>query len=181
VAGKRLFVGLDFPESITAALVRLDPRLKGVRWLKAEQIHLTLAFLGRVEEHAEEILRTQLSAIRFRSFFLPLQSLGTFSGKGAPKILWVGVGSGHPHLFQLHKKVTDAALAAGLEPDLRPWHPHVTLARCEDVSGERLRPFLREHESLDLGLVPINAFALKSSRLTPAGSIYSTELSIAAS
>jgi len=181
VRGTRLFVSLDFPESSIGALVRLDPRLKGVRWCKAEHIHLTLAFLGQVESRAEEILRTHLSSIRFHSFFLPLQGLGIFPGKGSPKILWLGVGHGHPHLVQLHKKVTDAALRAGLQPDLRPWHPHVTLARCEHVSAERLRPLLRQHEGLDLGLVPINCFALKSSLLTPAGSIYTTEVSITAS
>jgi 2'-5' RNA ligase len=68
-----------------------------------------------------------------------------------------------------------------LQPELRPWHPHVTLARCEHVSAERLRPLLRQHEDFDLGLVPINFFTLKSSLLTPAGSIYTTEVSIAAS
>jgi 2'-5' RNA ligase len=155
--------------------------LKGIRWLKTDQIHLTLAFLGQVENREEESLRAHLSAIRFHSFFLPLEGLGTFPRKGAPKILWLGVGRGHPHLFQLHKKVTDAALSAGLQPDLRPWHPHITLARCEHISAEKLRPFLRQHEELDLGLVPINFFALKSSLLTPAGSIYTTELSVAAS
>jgi 2'-5' RNA ligase len=181
VRGKRLFVSLDFPESITAALVRLDPRLKGVHWCKAEQIHLTLAFLGQVESRAEEVLLAHLSSIRFHSFFLPFQGLGTFPGKGSPRILWLGVGHGHPHLFELHKKVADAALRAGLQPELRPWHPHVTLARCEHVSAERLRPLLRQHEDFDLGLVPINFFTLKSSLLTPAGSIYTTEVSIAAS
>lgn len=179
--GKRLFVSLELPDSIAAALVRLDPRLQGVRWLEAEQIHLTLAFLGQVQEREEENLRTHLSAIRFHSFFLPLLGLGTFPGKGAPKILWLGVGQGHPHLFQLHKKVTEAGLRSGLQLDLRPWHPHITLARCERVSAERLRPFLRQHEDLDFGLVPINFFALKSSLLTPAGPIYTIELSLPAS
>lgn len=178
---KRLFVSLDLPEAIAAALVRLDPGITGVRWLKLEQLHLTLAFLGNVESRAEDELRTHLSAIRFHSFFLPLQTLGTFPGRGFPRVLWLGVGQGHPHLFQLHKKVTDAALRAGLQPDLRPWHPHITLARCENISEARLRPFLRQHAAFDLGLVPINTFALKSSLLTPAGSIYTDELTVPAS
>ena len=178
---KRLFVSLDLPEAIAAALVSLNPEVNGVRWLKLEQLHLTLAFLGNVEARAEAELRTRLSAIQFHSFFLPLQGVGTFPGRGFPKVLWLGVGQGHPHLFQLHKKVTDAALGAGLQPDLRPWHPHITLARCEHVSEARLRPFLRRHAEFDLGLVPINGFALKSSLLTPAGSIYTDELTVLAS
>ena len=101
----------------------------------------------------------------------------SFPARGRPKIIWIGVGRGHPHLFQLHKRVTDAALAAGIEADLRPWRPHVTLARCEQVSAESIRPFLRAEGDFDAGLVPIDSFELKSSLLTPSGSIYATELS----
>jgi RNA 2',3'-cyclic 3'-phosphodiesterase len=176
VRAKRFFVSLELPASIAETLVRLDPRLPGVRWSAAEQIHLTLAFLGSVAAEAEEKLRTGLLAIQFTSFFLPLTGIGTFPAKGRPKIIWLGVGRGHPHLFQLHKRVTDAALAAGIEPDLRPWHPHFTLARCQDVAAQSIRPFLRAGEGFDAGLVRIDSFQLKSSRLTPAGSIYTTEL-----
>jgi 2'-5' RNA ligase len=178
VRPKRLFVSLDFPDSVTALLVRLNPHLSGVRWLAPDQIHLTIAFLGNVDADKEEQVRARLSGIRFGSLFLPLQGLGTFPAKGDPKILWIGVGHGHPHLFQLHKKVSDAALSVGLEPDLRPWHPHITLARCQNISASALRPFLREHADYDAGLIPVNEFYLKSSLLTPSGSIHTTELTV---
>ncbi len=151
-----------------------------MRWVSAAQLHLTLSFLGQVAPETEEKLQTQLRAIRFSRFFLPLHGLGTFPAKGRPKVIWLGVGQGHPHLFQLHKRVTDAALAAGIEPDLRPWHPHFTLARCLDVAPQTLARFLRLHAEFDAGLVPIDSFQLKSSRLTAAGSIYQTELSVRA-
>lgn len=177
---KRLFVSLDLPASIVQLLVRLDPRQRGIRWLPAEQLHLTLGFFGHVESTAEAVLRERLGAIRFSLFFLPLRGLGTFPAKGAPKILWLGVGGGHPHLFQLHKRVADAALAAGLAPDLRPWHPHFTLARCQDVSRPAIASFLRAKADFDAGLVPFDAFHVKSSLLTPAGSIHTTELTVPA-
>lgn len=176
---KRLFVSLELPDSVAHFLVRLNPRLHGVRWLAADQMHLTLAFLGSVGAETEEKLRGHLFAIHFTSFFLPLHGIGTFPAKGPPKVVWIGVGRGHPHLFQLHKRVTDAALAAGIEADLRPWHPHLTLARCQDVAAQSIRPFLRTNADFDAGLIPINCFQLKSSRLTPAGSIYKTELCVA--
>lgn len=177
---KRLFVSLDLPAGVAEALVRLDPRLRGARWLRAEQLHLTLAFLGHAGAGEEESLRENLAAVQFSAFFLPLQGLGTFPGKGRPKIIWLGVGRGHPHLFQLHQRVADAALAAGLEPDLRPWHPHITLARCEDLSAQSLRPFLRAHAEFDAGLIPVNEFQLKSSFPSPGGSRYFTELAVPA-
>jgi 2'-5' RNA ligase len=176
VRAKRLFVSLDLPESVAQILVRLNPGLPGIRWLAADQIHLTLAFLGNVAAAAEEEVSANLRAIQFTSFFLPLHGVGSFPARGRPKIIWIGVGRGHPHLFQLHKRVTDAALAAGIEADLRPWRPHVTVARCEQVSAESTRPFLRAEGDFDAGLVPIDSFRLKSSLLTPAGSIYTTEL-----
>ena len=120
----------------------------------------------------------ELRVISWKSFFLPLVALGTFPGKGWPKILWIGVGSGHPHLFQLHKRVQEAALAAGLEPDLRSFHPHVTLARCQDVSPQTIRPFLKAHAEFDAGMIHVESFVLNSSQLTPAGSVYTPELTV---
>src|SRR5947207_9026583 len=140
---KRLFVAIDFPDAIRELLVRLNPHLPGVRWSKPEQIHLTLSFLGYLQEREEELFREKLATIHFVPFFLPIAGVGTFPAKGKPKVLWAGIGRGHPQLFHLYKKVQEAALAAGLEPDLRAWHPHVTLARCRDVSAESVRPFLK--------------------------------------
>ncbi len=130
---KRLFVAIDMPDAVQRALVDLDPHIPGVRWTEADQMHLTLGFFGHLTEDVDLALREKLRAIEFGAFFLPIQGIGTFPPKGAPKIIWVGVGKAHPHLFQIHKRVTEAALAVGIEPELRAWHPHVTLARCRDV------------------------------------------------
>jgi RNA 2',3'-cyclic 3'-phosphodiesterase len=176
VSGKRLFVSIELPESITERLAELDPQLKGVRWLEPRQMHLTLAFLGTVSSEVQERLSEKLRAIAWKSFFLPLIGLGTFPSKGWPKILWIGVGTGHPHLFQLHKRVQEALLAVGLEPDLRSFHPHVTLARCRDVSPQTIRPFLKTHAEFDAGMIHVESFCLNSSALTPGGSIYTREL-----
>ena len=175
---KRLFVAIDFPQSVRRLLVDLDPQIRGVRWIAAEQMHLTLGFFGDVPEDVDAKFREKLSAIRFSAFFLPLAGVGTFPPKGPPKIIWIGIGRGHPHLFQLHKRVTDAALAVGLEPDLRPFHPHITLARCRDVSPQSIRKFLQTNVDLDAGMVHVESFHLYSSQLTPAGPIHTRELSI---
>jgi 2'-5' RNA ligase len=178
MSGKRLFVAIDLPDAIKELLVRLNPHLPNVRWMKPEQTHLTLSFLGQVQETAEESFREKLSAIHFVAFFLPIAGVGTFPAKGKPKVLWAGVGRAHPQLFHLHKKVQEAALAAGLEPDLRAWHPHVTLARCRDVSAESVRPFLEDNADLDAGLTRIESFALYSSIPGPIGSAYTQELKV---
>jgi len=177
---KRLFVGLELPRSVTERLAELDPHLRGVRWLAPGQMHLTISFLGDVSAEVEEALKRNLNTIEWKAFFLPISGLGTFPGKGRPSIIWVGVGTGHPHLFQLHKRVHEAALHAGLEPELRSFHPHITLARCRDVSAESVRPFLRMHAAFDAGMIHVESFCLNSSTLTPNGSVYTRELVVPA-
>lgn len=173
---KRLFVSIELPRSVTDRFAEMDPHLRGVRWLAPEQMHLTLSFLGNVPEEVEEKLKANLAAIEWKAFFLPLTGFGAFPGKGRPNVIWIGVGSGHPHLFQLHKRVQEAALAAGLEPDLRSFHPHVTVARCRGVSAEAIRPFLKAHAGFDAGMIHVESFRLNSSQLTSAGSVYTPEL-----
>jgi 2'-5' RNA ligase len=139
---KRLFVAIDLPDSTRQLLAGLDPDIRGVRWTEPDQMHLTLGFFGGVPENIELKLREKLSAIGFGAFFLPMNGVGVFSSKGTPKIIWIGVGKAHPHLFQIHRRVQEAALAVGIEPELRPWHPHITMARCRDVSAQALRKIL---------------------------------------
>jgi 2'-5' RNA ligase len=176
----RLFVAIDLPDSTKGVLVDLDPKIRGVRWTDAEQMHLTLGFFGDVPDDVDLTLRERLSAIEFGAYFLPITGVGTFPPKGPPKIIWIGVGAGHPHLFQVYKRVQEAALAAGLEPELRPWHPHITLARCRDVSAQAVQKFLKTNVDLDAGMIRVESFHLYSSKLTPAGSIHTRELSIPA-
>ncbi len=161
--GNRLFVAIDFSDAIKELLVRLNPHLPGVRWLEPEQVHLTLSFLGQVYADEEELFRGKLQTIRFIAFFLPITGVGVFPAKGKPRVIWAGVGRGHPQLFHLKKKVQEAALAAGLAPDLRAWHPHITIARCRDVSVEHVRPFLKTNSDFDAGLTRLESFSLYSS------------------
>ena len=140
---KRIFIGLELPESSRETLAGLDPGLKGVRWLQAEQMHLTLSFLGDVEPGNEDRLREALLDVKVAAFFLPIRGVGIFGG-AHPTVVWAGVGQGHPHLFALHKHIQDAVLHAGLEPDLGGF-PHVSIAPVRGVSREVLQPFLRRH------------------------------------
>lgn len=177
----RLFVSIDPPKSVRDILVQLDPRIGGVRWTDGDQMHLTLGFFPEVREDAEAALREKLGAIEFRLFFLPVEGVGTFPPRGIVKIIWIGVGSGHPHLFQLHKRVQEAALAVGIEPELRPWHPHITLARCRGATADVLRKFLKSHAEFDAGMFRVEAFHLYCSQLTSAGPIHTCQLSVPAS
>jgi 2'-5' RNA ligase len=178
VKTRRLFIAIDLPDSTRQLLASLDPHIRGVRWTDPAQMHLTLAFFDDVPDNVDSALREKLNAIEFGAFFLLVTGIGTFSAKGAPKIVWIGVGKAHPHLFQIHKRVQEAALAAGLEPELKPWHPHITIGRCRDVSTQSLRKFLQSNAEFDAGMIRVEDFHLYSSKLTPAGPIHTRELSV---
>jgi len=178
MTGKRLFVAIDLPESTKRLLLDLDPQIRGVRWIEPEKMHLTLGFFDDVPDDVDLTFREKLSAIVFGAFFLPIVGIGTFPPKGDLKIIWIGVGRGHPHLFQLHKRVQEAALGAGLEPELRPFHPHVTLARCQRISPQSVGKFLKANVDLDAGMIRVDSFHLYSSKLTPASPIHTRELSV---
>ena len=172
---KRLFIGLKLPESCKAALRDLDPGLKGLRWLPAEQLHLTMSFLGDIDEAYHEPLRSALACVRVPPFFLPLAGVGSFNARGRPSVVWVGVGKGHPHLFALHHHIQDAVLHVGLEPDLKPFRPHVTVARPCGISRQALQPFLRRNAEAEIGLWKVTGFTLYSSALAPEGATHTVE------
>ena len=156
-------------------LAGLDPRIRGVRWVLAELMHLTMSFLGQVDADREETLRGALAGVRVAPFFLPIRGVWAFGGE-RPTTVWAGVGKGHPHLFALHKHIQDAILQSGLEPDLRPFHPHITLVRVKDVPRERLRPFLHRHEKTEFDLWQATGFVLFSSVLSHEGATYTVEM-----
>jgi 2'-5' RNA ligase len=174
---KRLFVALELPLPTRERLAELDPEIRGVRWVATEQIHLTMSFMGDVPSEAEDRIRDALAKVRVGSFFLPLAGVGAFGGE-RPTVVWAGVGKGHPHLFALHKRIQDEVLRAGLEPDLRAFHPHVTLGRARNVSRNDLKAFLRKYEQAEFDLVHVTGFALFSSVLAQEGALHSVELRV---
>jgi len=177
---QRLFVAIDLPDEIAERLITLDPRYRGLIFAAPEQVHLTLAFFDKVESPLIGPLKEKLAVIFFRAFFLPVTGLGIFSRNGVPHILWIGVGQAHPHLFQLHKRVNEAALACNLPIEERAWTPHFTIARARGVSKELMRSFLKKHDQFDAGMFRVDAFHLYQSQLTAAGAVHQRLLTIRA-
>ena len=175
---KRLFVAIDLPDSTRQLDPDPDRDIHSVRWTNPTSTHLTSVFWGTYREILNSSCgNNSARSDSARSFYPSIASL-IISSKGAPKIIWIGVGKANPHLFQIHKRVQEAALAVGIEPELRPWHPHITIARCRDVSAQALRKFLQSNAEFDAGMIRVDAFHLYSSNLTPAGPIHTRELTV---
>lgn len=172
----RLFVALDLPEDVVAALERLCEGLPGVRWSEPEQFHLTLRFIGEVEQGTFYEIGEALAGVSHAPFELALKGLGQFPPRGAPHTLWAGVEDPSGSLPSLRRRIERALVEAGLEPERRKFSPHVTLGRFRSPPPEdRLGSYLFRRNLFRTERFPVSSFALYSSRLRPEGSVYTRE------
>jgi 2'-5' RNA ligase len=169
---ERLFIALTLPEPVRSALAVLPRHLNGVTWSPAEQWHLTLRFLGDVGAAQKERAIEKLSGVSVEPFILPVEQVGTFPPGRPPRVLWVGVGSGHPRLFQLRQKIDDAVLAAGVDLDVRSFHPHVTLGRCTDHADAAVAQWLHSHRDFSAPPFRVESFDLFRSELRLGGAVH---------
>jgi 2'-5' RNA ligase len=160
----RLFVGLAIPDPIAVRIAPMMTGLPGARWSPLENLHMTLRFIGEVDEKDAAILDQSLSTIRRPCFDLILSGCGIFAQKRGPEAVWIGAQAS-PKLLDLQSAVERAAVRAGNAPEERRFRPHVTLARIRDVPQPRLQSFVAGH-NLFKEQVPIDHFALFSSILS---------------
>lgn len=165
----RLFVAIRPPEDVREALLDLMEGVPELRWQQDEQLHLTLRFIGEVERPVAEDIAIALSQIRFERFELSLDGAGKFE-KHRHGALWAGVAP-RQQLKALNAKVERACQSAGLEPERRAYHPHITLARWKGrVPG--LNRFLEQHGGLSSEPWQVGEFILYESRLGREGAHY---------
>jgi 2'-5' RNA ligase len=169
---ERLFVALSLPEPVRAALVALAQPLPGVVWTRAEQLHVTLRFLGDVPEERIEPVLARLATVHVAPFVLPVEGVGSFPPGRPPRVLWIGTGRGHPRLFQLRQRLDDALLAAGLELDVRTFQPHVTLARVSAAAAAAATHWLHAHRDFAAPPFRAEAFELHASTLQTSGAVH---------
>ncbi|MBP6011721.1 MAG: RNA 2',3'-cyclic phosphodiesterase [Alphaproteobacteria bacterium] len=169
----RLFTAIEIPESVRLRLSLLQGGVPGARWTPPENLHLTLRFIGEVDEAVANDIDDVLSSLRARSFDLTLKAAGEFGGRD-PHALWVGVAPNEA-LHHLVAKVESALQRMGLEAESRKYTPHVTLARLRDAPLPKVREFLAAHAAFDSGPFRAREFALYSSHPSARGSLYRAE------
>lgn len=167
----RLFVALDFPIDVRERLAGLGGGVPGARWTDAENLHLTLSFIGEVPEDRAADLSVELAAVRGAPFDLTLDGVGSFgSGRGA-RVLWAGVSPSEA-LSQLQGRIESAITRLGLPVDGRRFTPHVTLARLSRAPTERVGRFLAERGLFRAGPFPIDHFTLYQSLRGKEAAVY---------
>jgi len=175
----RLFVALDLPWPLRERLAQLTwAGLPGARWVSEENFHITLRFIGEVPPHRAEEVDLALAGLRARGFSLVLSGVGTFAKGGRATQLWAGVER-NPQLDLVQSKIETALQRSGFEPERRRFAPHVTLARLDGVSEQKLAALVAANNLFRADPVPIEHFTLFSSRLGKEQSVYTAEVEYA--
>ena len=166
----RLFVAIQPPQTIRDQLLDLMEGIDGARWQDEDQLHLTIRFIGEVDRHLASDVDTALSAVHCPAFNLSLHGLGVFERRGGPAVLWAGVAPPDP-VKALHKKVDQALVRAGLEPERRAFSPHITLARLGRGAASP-QGLIERSGRLASPPFPVAEFWLYESQLTPARAVH---------
>ena len=159
----RLFVGLRPPPAIRAQLLALMGGVPGARWQSEDQLHLTLRFIGEVDRPLAEDIAVALGHVHQPAIEVALSGVGQFDSRGRPNALWAGVRP-HDALAALHRKVDQALVRVGLDPERRAYLPHITLARMNASAGATDR-FLEAHAGLSSARFTLDHFLLFESHL----------------
>ncbi|WP_166258515.1 RNA 2',3'-cyclic phosphodiesterase [Marinobacter salicampi] len=172
---QRLFIGLELPRIILQQLLALREEIPGARWQSAQQLHLTLCFIGNADAELTEQINSYMNALETAAFSLSLQGLGYFGPVHKPRALWLGAKPA-ASLIGLQKEVEHRLSALGLAPDTRPYQPHVTLARFSrnspELSPGTVKSFLARHEDYRSPVFEVACASLFRSNPGPAGSLY---------
>lgn len=167
----RLFVALALPDGIVARLNLMCSGIPGARWVEPENMHITLRFIGEVEDSTAEEINFNLSQIEAPTFDLELHGLNTFGQGYKAHALWVGV-TPTPELTHLQKKVDSAVVRAGVPREERKFTPHVTLARLNKPEIGRLQSFIEGNNLFRAGPYTVEDFTLFESQTGNGGPTY---------
>lgn len=167
----RVFVGIALPDDIRAALADLKVGMPGARWIPPENMHITVAFIGEIDEGAAEDAHEALGRIRVPAFATRLFEIGHFGDGNRARALWIGVERAEP-LMRLNDKVETALSQEGIPVERRKYRPHVTLARLKNVPADRLGTFMAAHNTFTAGPFAVDRFVLFRSRLGGEGAAY---------
>lgn len=166
----RLFFGLEIPAHIKARLLKVRAEVPGARWQSAEQMHITLLFLGDVEEERLPAVCEAARHIPLAPFELSVTGLGCFGQSCAPRNLWAGVQPVAP-VASLHGVIKGQMASLGFTTESRAFRPHITLSRFRRQPGS-VESFLAEYEGAVFGSFQVDGFVLFESEPDADGSLY---------
>lgn len=176
----RTFLAIDIGHALRSSLSRLmeglEQTVEGVKWVTPENLHVTLLFLGEVDQR--DLLGVCRAADRVASeqaeFTLSVEGLGCFPNERRPRVLWAGIAKGAEEIVGLHDALEIPLLDLGCyRREARKYSPHLTLGRLagEDASAG-LTTELRQKKAWSAGQTTVKELHVMASVLTPSGPEY---------
>src|SRR5882757_2956502 len=166
----RLFTGLEVPPEIGQSLSMLRGGLPGARWIDPENYHITLRFIGDIDDRLANEIALTLDGVRRRSFDVRFGSLTSFGGN-KPRAIVASVEPIQP-LIELQAELERLMQRLGLEPEGRKFTPHVTLARLRNSSPRDVADYLSTRVPLFGSSFHVSRFVLFSARASVGGGPY---------
>lgn len=179
----RLFFAVMIPGSLREGAAQLQSSLKeqlpgkGISWVKPENFHYTVRFLGEQPEDRLPILQeaAEEAVSGLRSFCLQPGGLGVFPDVRRPRVLWIGAESGEDAFSELYRRLEESLWKRHLPPGPKEFHAHLTIARVKAAVPE-LQKTIESVPAKPIGAFEVSRLSLVLSELHPSGSRY-TELS----
>lgn len=179
---KRLFIGLPVSSVKTAQKAELWKnnsriRLNKMNWIKPENWHITLYFLGDTPEEKVESLKQMIdqSFAGFSAFSAQLEGVGTFPNQHHPNVLWLGLNHLHT-ILPAYQMLGGLLQQNGLMVDPKPLKPHLTIARIKHLADRMvIDSLIKEYRQTVFDTINIDKVVLFESVLSPQGSIYKVE------
>ena len=175
----RSFIAIELPPHIRVSLERITSQLKtaatDVRWVKTDDIHLTLKFLGAIEEErVPEIAGCIEQCIAgILPFTISVRCLGAFPNDHNPQVIWIGVVDEGGRLSIIQQALEIALARIGFKSEKRPFAPHLTLGRLKSPRGkEAARKGIEDFKYADCGSYEVGTICLFKSDLKPSGAVY---------
>jgi 2'-5' RNA ligase len=169
----RLFTALELPADVALSLSMLRGGLPGARWIDPENYHLTLRFIGDVDDALAREVASLLGQVKRRGFELHLDGLAAFGGR-RPRALIAPAATAAP-LLELQAENERLMQRIGLEPEGRKYTPHVTLARLRETSSRDVAEYLAGRGPFRSPSFRVARFVLFSSRASVGGGPYVAE------
>ncbi|TRL36960.1 RNA 2',3'-cyclic phosphodiesterase [Rhizobium straminoryzae] len=169
----RLFTALEIPRNAAMSLSLLRGGLPGARWIDVENYHITLRFIGDIDNRTADEIVNRLDRIDREEFQISLSGIGSFGSK-KPHSLWAGV-SPSPEMNALQAEIERICQRVGLPPDPRKFTPHVTLARLKSSRLDDVVHYLSGRGNFHTTPFTVGRFVLMSSKESVGGGPYLTE------
>ncbi len=175
----RTFIAVELSKPIRDRVVALQEELARagteVKWTEPENLHVTLIFLGEVEDReVPAVCRIASEGVAgIAPFPVSVERAGCFPNVRRPRVLWVGVGTGTQELVAIHDALEPPLMDLGYRREDRRYTPHITLGRVRsDRPTDRLSQALMARGDWKGGEMTVSEIHVMSSQLTPQGPIY---------